>query len=63
MNLDKLFSKKLSIAIVTLIMLRQAEASPWCIAAVGIAAIAAQMVLDYKGAKNEDSNNPDVPTD
>lgn len=57
MNLDKIVSKKLSIAIVTLIMLKQANAPPWCIVIVGIAAITAQCILDYKENRNEKSSN------
>ena len=53
MDLNKIISKKLSIAIVTLIMLKQANAPPWCIVIVGIAAITAQCILDYKEKRKD----------
>ena len=66
MNLDKIVSKKMSIAIVTLIMLQQSNAPTMYIAMVGIAAIVCQCVLDYKEKTNEkvdDLAEPRNPSD
>ena len=57
MNIDKLVPRKLSIAVVTLIMLERLKAPPLYIAIVGIAALTAQCILDYKENKNEISND------
>ncbi len=61
-DINQILSKKMGIAIITLIALMKVQAPPYCLMLVGVAAIIVQGLLDLKkGDKNEKSNNVNVP--
>ncbi|HEC66565.1 MAG TPA: hypothetical protein ENI23_14915 [bacterium] len=61
-DINQILSKKMGIAIITLIALMKVQAPPYCLMLVGVATIIVQGLLDLKkGDKNEKSNNSNVP--
>lgn len=54
-DINQILSKKMGIAIITLIALMKVQAPPWCLMIVGVAAIVVQGFLDYK--KNKENQN------
>ena len=61
-DINQILSKKMGIAIITLIALMKVQAPPYCLMLVGVAAIIIQGLLDLKkGDKNEKSSNVNVP--
>lgn len=54
-DINQILSKKMGIAIITLIALMKVQAPPWCLVMVGVVAIVVQGFLDYK--KNKENQN------
>lgn len=59
-DINQILSKKMGIAIITLLALMKVQAPPWCLMVVGVAAIIVQGLLDRNQGEKDAKESVDV---